>query len=46
MYSNELPACPIKQVTKMRDRAFLSVEETQHLLSACVGKKNDVIIIV
>ena len=39
MYSSELPARPIKQVTKMRDGPFLSIKQTQHLLSACVRAK-------
>jgi hypothetical protein len=39
MYSNDLPACPIKQVTKLRDGAFLSVMDTQHLFVGVRGRK-------
>ena len=51
MYSSELPACLTEQVTKLRDGAFLSVMETQHLFVGVVRarrerKKGHVIIIV
>jgi hypothetical protein len=39
MYSSELPARPIKQVTKLRDGAFLSVKDTQHLFVDVRGRK-------
>jgi len=41
MYSSELPACPIKQVTKMRDGAFLPVKETQHLFVGVRARKRE-----
>ena len=33
MYGYELPASLIKQVTKMGDRAFLTIKETHQLLT-------------
>jgi hypothetical protein len=39
MYSSELPACLIKQVTKLGDGAFLSVKETHHLFVGVRGRK-------
>ena len=45
MYCTELPACSIKQVAKMRDRAFLSVMESQHLLVRVRGRKKSYVII-
>ncbi len=47
MYSDELPACLIEQVTEIRDRTFLAVEETHHLFVSGVRarKKSNVIIV-
>jgi len=39
MYSDELPACLIEQVTEMRDRTFLAVEETHHLFVGVRARK-------
>ena len=39
MYGYELPASLIKQVTKIGDRAFLTIEETHHLLTDARGTR-------
>src|ERR1700680_606217 len=39
MYSNELPTCLMEQVTKIRDRTLLAVEQTHHLLAREIEKK-------
>ena len=46
MYSDSLPACPIKQVTKLRDVAFLSVQGSQHLIISVGGHKKKLVIII
>ena len=39
MYTSELPARLVEQVTKMGDRAFLAIKETHHLLTGGARKK-------
>ena len=44
MYSSELPACSIEQVTKMSDGAFLSIKDTHHLFVGVYGRKKSHVI--
>lgn len=39
MYSNELPTSLMEQVTKIRDRTLLTVEQTHHLSAREIEKK-------
>jgi hypothetical protein len=39
MYSDELPASPVQQVAKIRDRALLAVGEPHHLCAVAIKRK-------